>query len=113
MKKLILSTAVLLVATLLQPVSSTAQRTSVPLFRDAPKVEASASPETEKVMVNSRALKSFNRHYKTSANVNWTTSGDMIHAYFKENGKQSRVLYSPKGKWIRTIVTYDESHLNK
>lgn len=113
MKKLIISSAILLGATLLRPVSSTAQRTSEPLFRDAPKIESSAAPEPEKVMVNSKALKSFNRNFKTSANVKWSTSGDMTQAYFNENGKQSRVFYSPKGRWIRTIVTYDESHLNK
>jgi hypothetical protein len=113
MKKLFSSSAILLLATMFNPGSLTAQKNSEPLFRDAPKIESPANPGAEKVMVNSKALKSFSRNFKTSAEVKWSTSGDMIQAYYKENGKQSRVFYNPKGRWVRTIVTYDESQLNK
>jgi hypothetical protein len=112
MKKLFSSSAILLLA-LYNPFPLAAQKVSEPLFRNAPKIESPASPATERVVVNSKALRSFARHYKTSADVKWSVSGDMIQAYYKENGKQSRVFYNPKGRWIRSIVTYDESLLNK
>lgn len=112
MKKLIVLSAIALGAILLKPVSSIAQRTAEPLFRDAPKIESPAPAEAENA-VNSKALKSFNRHFRTSADVKWSTSGEMLQAYFNENGKQSRVFYNPKGKWVRTLITYDKTKLSK
>lgn len=114
MKKLFSSSAILIAATMFASISVTAQKSvTEPLFNEPPKILAEANPGAEKAAVNSKALKNFARNYKTSADVKWTTSNDMIQAYYNEKGKQSRVFYNPKGKWMRTIVTYDETLLNK
>ena len=70
------------------------------------------SAESTTTIINKKAVKSFNRNYPTSASVKWFDSGDMLEAYFVENGKQNRVYYRPKGTWFRTLTSYDESLLS-
>lgn len=116
MKKIFSSSAILLASTFLVAISLHAQKSvSKPSFKN---VDTNLSTETEntgaeKSVINSKALKSFNRNYKTSANVNWAISGELIQASFKEDGKQNRVFYRPNGRWFRTIITYDETLLKR
>src|SRR5215204_2140542 len=70
------------------------------------------STESTTTIINKKAVKSFNRNYPTSASVKWFDSGDLLEAYFVENGKQNRVYYRPKGTWFRTLTSYNESLLN-
>ena len=115
MKKLFSSSAILLAATLFVSVSLTAQKSSEPSFRNA-NVNVSPdnpNPSSNVTAINSKALKSFSRNYKTAADVSWSNSGELIQASFKEDGKQNRVFYRQNGKWFRTIITYDQSLLRK
>ena len=116
MKKLFSSPAILLVATFFVSVTLTAQKSSSdPTFKnlnlEAP--SASPTPSADISAINSKALKSFSRNYKTGAEVHWSNSGELTQASFNENGKQNRVFYRPNGKWFRTIITYDQSLLRK
>ena len=62
--------------------------------------------------VNTRALKDFNRNYKNATNVHWYNAGKGTVAIFKENSKQTRVVYYPNGRWLHTLFTYGESELS-
>ena len=75
----------------------------------AGKAKATAKFEASKA----KAEKNFNRKFKTSAEVKWTTNENLIHAYFKEGEVTTRIAYNNKGRWFRTIKSYDAANLNK
>ena len=61
---------------------------------------------------NIKAIKNFNRNYKDATNVSWYKSGKLTVAYFKEDDKQTRVIYFPNGRWLHTMISYDERKLS-
>jgi len=60
-----------------------------------------------------KATKNFNKKFKTSAPVRWSTDENFIQAYYKEGDVTTRVTYNIKGKWFRTIKSYDAPNLEK
>ena len=98
----------------LSSVKTNAQ-TNVPAkFKTEPVIVAneSASSPTDASNINAKAIKSFNRNFRTSATVRWFDQGDLIQANFVDNAKQHRVFYRPNGKWFRTLITYQPQLLN-
>ncbi|MBS1574549.1 MAG: hypothetical protein JST09_04525 [Bacteroidetes bacterium] len=64
--------------------------------------------------INARALKQFNKTFKSIANAKWyeTQEGGFV-AKFQENGVDTRANYDHKGNWKGTIRTYTEENLPK
>ena len=62
--------------------------------------------------INMKALKNFQRSFKSAANASWyaVADGGFI-ASFKENDVQNSVAYDKKGNWVYNIKRYDEKHL--
>lgn len=114
MKKLFYSAAVVLTATFFVSTTSSAQRIPEASFKSTGSDAFSGIPSAgvAEPVINNKALKSFNRNFKTSADVKWSVSGELIQAFFNEAGKQTRVFYRSNGKWFRTISSYDQSLLD-
>jgi len=115
MKKLICSFAVMVTLILVTYDISQAQvrALSPSLASDnltaAGKAKSSAKFEASKA----KAEKKFNKKFKTSAEVKWSTDENFIHAYYKEGEITTRIAYNNKGRWFRTIKSYDAANLNK
>lgn len=73
------------------------------------KAKSNAKFEASKV----KAEKYFNKRFKTSAPVRWSADEKFIQAYYKEGDVATRVTYNSKGKWFRTIKTYEAPNLDK
>ena len=63
--------------------------------------------------VNSKALKDFTRSYKNVSNEKWYNIHGGSVAMFSSDGIDCRVDYDDKGKWVRTIRTYDETRMQE
>jgi hypothetical protein len=110
MKKIFFPTIIMFAAMISLSTSLQAQKSNPrPFIVDSNVTGELNKPPTENI--NNKALKSFNNRYKTTANVAWSATDEVIYAYFKENGKQTRVFYNLKGKWQRTIISYDPTLL--
>lgn len=76
-------------------------------------VEASESKITApKSKAETRAFKNFSKNYKHASNVSWFYSGEVMVANFSENNIKKRAMYLDNGRWLRTLVSYDESELS-
>jgi hypothetical protein len=70
---------------------------------DAPAKSASKADQ--------KALKNFDRQFKSKANVKWHIGIETITASTIRDGKQVTVVYDKKGRWLRNMYSYDESKL--
>jgi hypothetical protein len=66
---------------------------------------------TDVTGIHVRAVKNFNRDYKNVTNAKWYNSAKTIVASFNEGGKSNTVVYYKNGRWLHTLINYDESHL--
>jgi len=115
MKKLLLSPVLFLLSAVLIAGNLKAQKNLA--SASAPNSEANgANPSTEISKsnlkdINVRSINDFNRNYKNAANVQWHKSGEVTTASFKDNDRITRVMYLPDGRWLHTMISYDESQL--
>lgn len=68
---------------------------------------------TEESSVHAKVLKSFNRNFKTSAPVQWSTDDRHYLAYFTNDGIQNRITYRKNGQMVQSMKTYGIKHLDK
>lgn len=61
--------------------------------------------------LNKRALKEFNRDFKTDSRVFWNNDGRFITAKFSEGEVHTKVMYNRHGLWLGTVKTYMEAQL--
>jgi hypothetical protein len=122
MKKLFLSCIQLLMTALLVTGSASAQKTmakasaetSLPLNPDASFTEGSneavkSGSATKDIPV--RAIRNFNRDYGSANNVKWHSSEKTNVASFNQNGISNTVVYLKNGRWLHTLLNYDETNL--
>ena len=81
----------------------------------APSFDASKSlaPSPAISTAHFRAMKDFNKNYKTAANAQWRQISDGFIADFTLDGIKTRSAYSKKGNWVYTIKYYGEKDLPK
>ena len=63
--------------------------------------------------VHSRALRLFEKDYKTAEKVNWFVIDDGYLAKFTADGVLNKVYYGKKGNWIGSTQQYNEVRLPK
>jgi quinolinate synthase len=115
MKKFIGSVAVMVIFSLLLHAMANAQLNTLSTSLASENLNSvSAAKASAKVAVSkAKAEKNFKKNYKTSSNVVWTSDDKSIHAYYNENGIATRIAYDNKGRWFRTIKTYEADKLEK
>ena len=65
-------------------------------------------PFNEAGVVNSRAIKFFNKEFKNAEAVKWHTLKDGFVAYCTVNGIKNKVFYDKKGRWNGNIIFYND-----
>ena len=115
MKKFIGSITVMLIFTLLIQAMANAQLNSLSTSMASEKLnsDASAKASAKAIASKAKAEKKFKKNFKTTANVLWSSDDKAIRAYYKENDVATRISYDNKGRWYRTIKTYDGTKLDK
>ena len=122
MKKVFLSSIQLLLSVLLITGLASAQKTLAKntVVKTQPfETSESLSEKSDETIrtatdisgIHVRAIKNFNRDYKNATDARWYTSGKTIVARFNEDGKSNTVVYLKNGRWLHTLINYDESHL--
>jgi hypothetical protein len=115
MKKFIGSITIMLIFSLLVNAFANAQinTLSTSLASENIKSVSAAKASAKATVSKAKAEKNFKKNYKTSAEVLWRSDDKSIHAYYKENGVSTRIAYDNKGRWFRTIKTYEAEQLEK
>ncbi|HTE24194.1 hypothetical protein [Flavitalea sp.] len=115
MKKFICSIAIMIIFGLLIHSMANAQlRTlSTTLATENFNSVAEAKANAKAVVSKAKAERNFKKNYKTSAEVRWSSNAKSILAYYKENDVATRITYDNKGRWFRTIKTYNADKLDK
>jgi hypothetical protein len=62
--------------------------------------------------VNARALKDFNKQYKSADNVKWYLSGNVTCAAFEKANARHTVVYLKNGRWLHTLINYGPENLD-
>lgn len=83
----------------------------LPPANDIAAGEPSKNSEFTGTSLNKRALKEFNRDFKTESRVFWNSDGRYITAKFSEGVVQTKVMYNSRGHWLGTVKTYYEAQL--
>ncbi|MEO6684109.1 MAG: hypothetical protein ABIN48_14900 [Ginsengibacter sp.] len=68
------------------------------------------STPVNKIDVNKKILKKFDRNYKVSE-VKWFEVKDGIVANFISDGKSNNIFYDNKGHWAASLKSYTPDHL--
>ena len=63
--------------------------------------------------INSKALKNFNKSYKSAGDARWYITDEGFNVQFITAGIKNLVFYNKKGYWAGSLKTYDESKLAK
>jgi len=58
-----------------------------------------------------RAMKDLAARFTNASVANWFEGNNVISASVIENGIKNSVLYDKKGRWLRTIKSYDETKM--
>ena len=115
MKKLLLSPVLFLLSAVLIAGNLKAQKNLAGAsVTNSEATSANPSTEISKAApkdINVRSINDFNRNYKNAANVQWHKTGEVTTASFNENGRITRVMYLPDGRWLHTMISYDKSQL--
>jgi hypothetical protein len=61
--------------------------------------------------INTKAVRNFDKNYKTVINENWYEVSNGYLAKFTSNGNDNMAAYDRKGHWQFTISYYDEKKL--
>ena len=59
-----------------------------------------------------KSLKAFNRDFKNDKDVKWFVEPNVISASFTKNDIKTDVVYDNKGRWLRTVKTYQENQMD-
>ena len=116
MKKLLLSVVFLFVSIALITPKVNAQTNEPKASFNNVSVSNSEGGESKVLAPTSkaeiRAFKNFSKNYKNTGKVSWHYSGKILVASFSEENVKTRVMYSGNGRWLRTLISYDESQLS-
>lgn len=74
-------------------------------------ISAPVTPALSKA--NSRALNNFKKQFADGPDVKWFNEKEVISATAHRDGKRIHAVYDLKGRWLRTITSYDQSKLSK
>ena len=115
MKKFIGSIAIMIIFSMLLHGMANAQLNtlSTTLASENLNSEAKAKAIAKAAASKTKAERNFKKNYKTAADVNWSSDEKSFHAYYKENEVATRIAYDNKGRWFRTIKTYNADKLDK
>jgi len=61
--------------------------------------------------VNLKAVKDFESRFTNASGVKWFFTNDGYEAFFLQAGSGNRALYDKKGRWVCSMITYDENKL--
>jgi hypothetical protein len=61
--------------------------------------------------INPRAIDDFQIRYSDANSVSWISNDDGFVSYFSKSGQTNRVYYDKKGRWIFSILMYNEDKL--
>jgi hypothetical protein len=116
MKKLFFAFAVVLFTTLATSNEIKAQKSSGNLLMDATIESASSNVdeainENKNDLINSKALKHFQKSFKTAKDVKWRLLGDGYLAKFIYNDIIEKVFYYPNGILVGTLKGYTADKL--
>jgi hypothetical protein len=119
MKKLFVSVIQLIMSALLITGSVSAQKnmarasvaTSQPIDTELNTTSAKAGADLKDI--HARAIRNFNEQYKGATNVRWHNGEKAILASFEENGHRTTVVYYKNGRWLHTLINYNESQLSE
>ena len=75
-------------------------------------VSTSAKTDRELANINQRSLKYFANRYGNAKDVRWYASDKLNVASFSDGGKSNKVVFHNNGKWLHTLINYDETLLN-
>lgn len=115
MKKFIGSIAVMIIFSLLIHGMANAQLNtlSTTLASENLNSVAEAKANAKAIVSKAKAERNFKKNYKTAADVRWSSDDKSIRAYYKESDVTTRITYDNKGRWCRTIKTYNADKLDK
>src|SRR5687767_13624838 len=109
MKKFIGSLTVMIIFSLLIHAMANAQLNTLSTSLASENINSAsgAKASAKAAASKAKAEKNFKKKFKTSSEVLWSSDAKSIHAYYKENGVSTRIAYDNKGRWFRTIKTYE------
>ena len=114
MKKIIGSITIMIIFSLLIQGMANAQLNTLSTSIASESLNSAAAKASAKAIISkAKAERNFKKNYKTSSQVLWSNGEKSIHAYYKENDVVTRITYDHKGRWFRTIKTYNADKLNK
>jgi hypothetical protein len=115
MKKFIGSLTVMIIFSLLIHAMANAQLNTLSTSLASENINSAsgAKASAKAAASKAKAEKNFKKKFKTSSEVLWSSDAKSIHAYYKENGVSTRIAYDNKGRWFRTIKTYEADKLDK
>ncbi|RYZ74516.1 MAG: hypothetical protein EOP09_00310 [Proteobacteria bacterium] len=115
MKKFIGSIAVMIISSMLIHGMANAQLNtlSTTLASESLNSVATAKANAKAIVSKAKAERNFKKNYKTTADVRWSSDDKFMHAYYKDNDIATRIAYDKKGRWFRTIKTYDADKLDR
>lgn len=58
-----------------------------------------------------RVTSHLNKNFKTVSDLKWRAEENLIVATFKMNAKSARIVYSKSGRWLYSVITYNEDQL--
>lgn len=86
---------------------------STSLATDNVTTVAEARASAKAAISKAKAEKFIRKNAGNASSVRWSSDGQSIYAYYKENDIQTRVAFNKKGNWFRTIKTYNAESLEK
>lgn len=63
--------------------------------------------------INPKAIDDLQIRYRDVNNVEWISNSDGFVSYFTKDGLMNRVYYDKKGRWIFSVLLYNEDRLSK
>jgi hypothetical protein len=79
--------------------------------QNAQNAQMATEIETPVNVINSKAVRDFNKEFKQVSDEAWFATDDGFVVKFKQDGVKTRADYNKKGHWLHTIRTYDENKL--
>jgi hypothetical protein len=72
------------------------------------KTPPSSASANEASIINSKAIKFFNKEFKNAEAVKWYKINDGFVAHCTVNGLSNKVYYDKKGRWAGTLIYYTD-----
>lgn len=102
------------ISTTMNAQTAVKQKVEVPLVENAYETTvAPANPMAAFRNINIRAVRHFKTTYENIDNEKWDVIPEGYSARVVNDGIVYRVTYDKKGKWIHTILRYDETKLKQ